>query len=536
MKTKLMSRKAPFISSRSSASAAIVLATLIGAAPPCFATPSMGAVPLHAVPKREREQVESELKSQLQKLMNVREGIAMRGRTITVIGVTADPVSSGLTINLSKAFLLQDADFRARSGFISLNLQRQIKEIEDSIAFHLGEKYRYSEVRLLIEGRDIYDFYPESRREIEHFREQKARRSAERHATATSNTVVDTTVMMNPGHGYAYYYGDLNSWELQRPLSNGVQEDFITQNLAADLRDALFARTSAANVFSPRSESQTIYAASGKPWVQMAARYFLKEILPAQTGIWHSRPTDTSKNREEYEDINSRPYYANYLNVDAMISIHTNASPDSAIRGTAVYYATGDTEGQKLGDRILCSMKETIQALPSYNAFPVRTSAIASTSQGENSLATMPAVIVEAAFHTNPSDAAALKDMAFRAAAMKGVAKGYRIYSEGKSCAPFKIDSIPNVTTAAGTTVQGKTFYSGNPQFPVKRKSTVVSCPTGWSCTGGESTHSSGASPLVYSVNCGTVPASGTMRFSVALTDADGVKTVPVEYSLTCTK
>src|SRR3546814_2149544 len=92
----------------------------------------------------------------------------------------------------------------------------------------------------------------------------------------------------------------------------------------------------------------------------------------------------------------------------------------------------------------------------------------------------MPSVVLEVGFHTNSSDAAALKDPAFREAAMKGVEKGLRLKAEGKTCEPFKIASIPNVSGPHNTDIPAEIHYKGYPQFPVEQTTENVGCTDTW--------------------------------------------------------
>nr|WP_235791004.1 hypothetical protein [Xanthomonas citri] len=60
----------------------------------------------------------------------------------------------------------------------------------------------------------------------------------------------------------------------------------------------------------------------------------------------------------------------------------------------------------------------------------------------------MPTALIEVGFHSNADDSTALRNSVFRAAAMRGVEKGYRTFKAGETtCLPFKIASIP---TASG--------------------------------------------------------------------------------------
>jgi hypothetical protein len=175
-----------------------------------------------------------------------------------------------------------------------------------------------------------------------------------------------------------------------------------------------------------------------------------------------------------------------------------------------------------------------IHAIPTYANFTVASTAN-EDDNAETRLAAMPTVVVETAFHTNPNDALALQNTAFRTAAMKGVEKGYRLNAEGKTiCEPFKITSIPNVVEGGTSPTLVQNNYAGYPQFPVTRKSQVVSCSGSMNCKAGTVVFQTKTpSPLVSSFTCGA-SAAGTGRYRVTLVDADGVTTNPVEVSITC--
>ncbi|MFB6493753.1 hypothetical protein P2A14_11440, partial [Xanthomonas perforans] len=118
--------------------------------------------------------------------------------------------------------------------------------------------------------------------------------------------------------------------------------------------------------------------------------------------------------------------------------------------------------------------------------------------------------------------------------ASKGMAKGVKLYKEGKECAPFKIDSIPTVSGPIGTPFDYKINYSGNPAFPVKMYFEVVSCQSGWSCSGGTRTVNVVSSPLTFQISCTGKTTAGTFVYRRWLEDADGVKTAPVDHTYSC--
>ena len=147
----------------------------------------------------------------------------------------------------------------------------------------------------------------------------------------------------------------------------------------------------------------------------------------------------------------------------------------------------------------------------------------------------MPSALVEIAFHTHVDDARALQDTTFRTASMKGVEKGHRMWGEGKPCQALAINSVTNSSAPKGSKATSTIQFAGYPAFPVTLTLDIVQCPTGWSCTGGKSTYSSaGASSLLWDFTC-RASTPGTVRTRSTLTDADGVKTKPVESTVTCT-
>ncbi|WP_425481894.1 N-acetylmuramoyl-L-alanine amidase [Lysobacter panacisoli] len=266
------------------------------------------------------------------------------------------------------------------------------------------------------------------------------------------------------------------------------------------------------------------------------ARYSLQGQYPGNPEIWHSLPGSTDGLRERDEDIRSRPLFANHVGASTLIHVHTNAG-DPLARGTRVFIQEGRIADAQLGASILCYMREQIQSLPAYTAFPVQT-APQYDNYGENRLATMPSVIVEVGFHTNPTDAAALQNATFRSAAMRGVEKGYRLNSEGRTgCTPFAISSIPSSPGKYYQDFPVKYYFTGYPRFPVTLKTTNVSCPSGWTCSNKSTSYARVVpSPLTSNFYCtaqSTTPAA-TFKWRTTLVDADGVATKPVDHTTTC--
>ncbi|WP_281256903.1 N-acetylmuramoyl-L-alanine amidase family protein [Xanthomonas pisi] len=347
-------------------------------------------------------------------------------------------------------------------------------------------------------------------------------------------------LLLSAGHGlYIKHDGAKSTWSYQRDPKNGMLEDTTTPAYATAVNNALTANGSQINTALVRSESTAIHTPSGKPWWEVSAKYYLMDLLPDQQKIWASIPNDkTSVEREKNEDIRSRPLYGNYLGASYGLHIHTNAADSNAIRGTTGFYQKDHplTEKSKdLTSKILCSMKEIINADATYAQWSVDTAPRAE-NKGENRVAEFPSTIIEVGFHTNALDAAALQNEKFRLLASKGMAKGLKLYNEGTACTPFKIDSIPASSGPQGSQVPYKVNYSGNPTFPIIMYFEPVKCAPGWTCQTGTRTTTSTSSPLTFNFSCGTGSATATNVFKRWLVDADGVKTEPVEVSHTCVK
>jgi N-acetylmuramoyl-L-alanine amidase len=388
--------------------------------------------------------------------------------------------------------------------------------LSDFIPYH-GIDFRYG-------GRDFYYYHPEARQyQIEQPRPQSK--------TNDNKMTGGTAVVISPGHGYFKLYSGQNfGWTLQRSVVNGIQEDFIAADYANELKTWMVARSKVTIDFT-RSTSQSTQLPSEKPWWQLAARYHLEEIYPNNPKIWNSKPEDTSSSREYRQDIRSRPLFANHIGAGAIVHLHTNASSNASANGTKVFFQKGKTLSQQFGNVVLCSMKELIHAQDAYKNFKVAPLSEVG-DHGENSYAMMPSIIVEVGFHTNPADAAALQDPIFRTAAMKGVEKGYRLFSEEKECTPFSIVSARDNPDPSGAKTTVELEYKGYPQFGLQAQVEVLECPAIF-CSGGSWVIDDPTpSPIRYDIGC-NVGIPMQFRLRTTLTDTDGVKAA-TEHTVMC--
>lgn len=501
----------------------LLLLTLVATS---FAT--FAAIPMAQLSTEQRSQTEAMLTQQIQRLVDQQKRVEGQGKFVKV-QVFLDQSRGFVLIDLSKNYLPTYRE--ALEDLTHEFIVEVLFLLKDSITVH-GVLFTYG-------GKDVYDYFPDEKPESQPER-APPKRTPRKEASLLGER--GDLVVISAGHGRYLDFGRLGNgpqtWRWQRPTeSNGIIEDVNTPYFAAELSHWFYWRGFEDLVRSfARSTSTAVHVPSGEEWWKVAGKYYLQSILPDKPEVWDFGGRNP-KLADYNKDINSRPKYANYLDATAIIHLHSNASPtNTSARGTEVYYHAGREQSRLLGDSILCSMKEIIQAKDEYADFPVDSTSTAATNKGENLLAEMPSVIVEVGYHTNATDAAALLDPVFRTASMKGVEKGYRLYREGNPCEPFEITNIPDTTLPSGTSVMIENHYKGNPQFPVTRRSEAVSCPSEWNCSGGVTTYNNGPSPLLSTISCGGVSgAQGTVRMRATLTDADGVKTDPFEYSFTCT-
>lgn len=512
-------------------------------------------VSLATLPTAERTRLEAGLKGELQRELDRQTRLDGQGPYIRVLSLRIEPLTGELVIDMSKSLLPLDESYRDGNKYMGVDFQDQMQRFSSVLGRYVdgykGGEYRYNGYILRIEGRDLLDYYPGDRQEMEEvdrrIRERGKRiKETEKDkqtsvAPGTAPAAAGLLVVTNPGHGYTRYYrvNGATFWALQRPVGatvNGISEDFMTQTYENSLANYLDLRTDATSIVSTRSDSAQTHPPTGQPWWKVAARYHLEQILPGEgSTIWDTRPNDTSKEQEEKEDINSRPYYANYLGADAMISIHMNAAETTTARGGEVYYSSSQAGSQRLAHNLLCGMTEVVRAQEAYQDFPFHGQPIVGV-HGEYRLADMPAALVEVAYKTNAADADALKDPAFREAAMKGVAKGYRIFHDGETCTPFKITSIPDVTLQRPDSGVISVNFEGFPYFPVTMAIDNVVCPPDNTCTGGTIDFPEPQeSPLYILAECpGSSDTIDTSRWSTRLTDVDGVQADAVEHEVTC--
>ncbi|MBB1061264.1 N-acetylmuramoyl-L-alanine amidase [Marilutibacter spongiae] len=342
----------------------------------------------------ERAQLESMLKAELQRTVDSQKRIEGQGKHPLVLSARferRDEFGRGantpwLIVDISKGYLPRNPDYNRGVRHMGADFEDILSELHNTAYELLLDVVHIKGVEFLFDGRDIYHYYPEDS-PPEYFDPS--------HKDAVSSAAT-STVVVAAGHGIYRNYGSVCglAWCPQRDEHNGITEDFVTPGYAAELKKWLIERSheTVTMIGNPRSKSTDTHQPSGQPWWKLGARYSLEASYPDSPEIWHSLPNNTGHLRERNEDIRSRPLFANHIGAGTILHLHTNAANPSAT-GVRVLFHTGRAIDEKLGNSILCYMKELIHAQEPYEDYTVPNMAIPRNDLGENSLAHMPPLL-----------------------------------------------------------------------------------------------------------------------------------------------
>ena len=252
-------------------------------------------------------------------------------------------------------------------------------------------------------------------------------------------TLRGARVMLNPGHGLTR--SDDGAWEFQRPQPDGrtvfALEDDSNVRIARTIKRVL--ESSGAVVLTTRELGADKLGVSGQPAWRESARHHLA-ALNVNAGIWDSSGLSLRGDCAQAQDIRARALYANQVQADVLLSLHSNAGR-AAARGSLVLYAKRSflpSASDDLPAQSACLAKRLAGAIPKAVRLErpdlnwPDASFAGSSSYGETGYALMPSVILETAFHTNAIDGKALGQESFRAAIADGVRDALIQFLESK--------------------------------------------------------------------------------------------------------
>ena len=233
-------------------------------------------------------------------------------------------------------------------------------------------------------------------------------------------------MVVSAGHGW-YWNDQYGAWHLQRNHFWGIVEDVVNWEFASDVQTALRG-TRFDTRLARNPDPLARPGPSGHPGWQEGAVYFIK-ALGAPGQVWNIGVNDYAR------DINSRPFYANWIGADLVVSIHNNGGGGT---GTETWY--DETNGYQGESRRLAEVSRVSPNAehahrwrhpPVYDAdWPDRGLRSCNGCKGENRLAASPAVILEVAFmDMKTPDNAALHDPAFKRIVAYGIRDGLHAWA-----------------------------------------------------------------------------------------------------------
>lgn len=149
---------------------------------------------------------------------------------------------------------------------------------------------------------------------------------------------------------------------------------------------------------------------------------YLKDYLIAENyTVYLTRETDTSLSNpnvsnKKTSDLNNRIQFTKEKNANYLVSIHQNSYSEASSHGAQTFYYTNSEEGE--------SFAKSIQdALLSFDTSNKRTQK-ASSSYFILKKSSIPAVIVECGFLSNPEETSKLTDSTYQMEIAKAIADG----------------------------------------------------------------------------------------------------------------
>jgi N-acetylmuramoyl-L-alanine amidase len=229
-------------------------------------------------------------------------------------------------------------------------------------------------------------------------------------------------VVISAGHGW--YFDEASArWSLQRDYYGGIVEDMVNWDIARYLLEELWATHVDARP-ARHADRGADTGPSGHPRWQESAKYFIRA---------QGAPADVSDfGASEYaRDINSRPFYSNWLGAVALISIHNNGGGGT---GTETWFDETNglaAESQRLAQLVNDHVVSAIRR--EYDPhWPDRGLRSCNGCKGETRLASRPAVLLEVGFMDMPRpDNAALQDDTFKRIVARAVREALQAWARG---------------------------------------------------------------------------------------------------------
>jgi N-acetylmuramoyl-L-alanine amidase len=162
--------------------------------------------------------------------------------------------------------------------------------------------------------------------------------------------------------------------------------------------------------------------------VNLQIALYLKDYLIAQDyTVFMTRETDQglydeNVSNKKVSDLNNRIQFFEKKNAACVVSIHQNSYPDSSVHGAQTFYYAGSKEGEDLAK----SVQDALLALDDTNTRQEKSN----DSYYLLKHSSVPAIIVECGFLSNPDEAARLTDANYQKQLAFAISKGVCNYTK----------------------------------------------------------------------------------------------------------
>lgn len=200
--------------------------------------------------------------------------------------------------------------------------------------------------------------------------------------------------------------------------------------------------------------------------ITLAVAKLVSSVLQgAGIEVYLTRDTDKHLGDTLTKDLSARAGIANQNKVDVFVSIHCNASNNRLARGCEVYTTRGKTMADSLAELIIKSLELSLPDLSFRKDFTD------GDSDKESNFAVlsetdMPAILVELAFITNPTEEALLESVTFQKRASLAIAQGICDYLGVNIQHQVNDPNKPAIKT--GNTVIEGVLLNGTTYAPVR--------------------------------------------------------------------
>lgn len=146
-------------------------------------------------------------------------------------------------------------------------------------------------------------------------------------------------------------------------------------------------------------------------------------VLTRETDV-STAPEDTQGQSAKKADLTARKNLAQSAGADMFVSVHMNKFPQSQYKGAQVFYAATPTESQRLGETIQASLKEVLSD---------GNERMAKKTDGSIFIlkdTTVPSVIVECGFLSNPEEAVLLQQEDYQEKLAQAIYQGLARFNE----------------------------------------------------------------------------------------------------------